>query len=150
MRVELKPPSFYLDTMIITKYLKYLLFFCFTFTLFSCEKDEEIQDRIVGAWELTSETVNGEDQDLTGKNQILLFAQTYVFKRYLVEEEKYRIGGWSIKGGQLNISLDLPAAYYIETLTQIELVTKRIDFNDQGEIQSTLNTYKRVSEALLP
>ena len=133
------------------KYIPFILFFCLTISFFACsEKDDNLSERLVGAWQLTSININNQQQDLSGKNEMILFTETFVFKRYLSDEDKYRIGGWNIKADMLNISLDLPSAYYIEVLNSTELSLKRLDFETDGSLKTTIINYQKVSEDLLP
>lgn len=129
-----------------------LLCLCLCSSLFfSCSDDDEgVETRIVGAWQLSAKAVDGQEQSLTGQNEILLFEATAVFKRYLVDEGKYRIGGWNLKADMLNISVDLPAAYYIESANSSNLVLRRLDFNTDGNMKETITTYQKVSADLLP
>lgn len=139
----------------IKKQLSFFLFVCLMVCSFcSCsEDDDDNQGDIVGAWQLTSKTVDGANVDITGQQQIILFQSSQVFKRYLtdgVDKGKYRIGGWSMSGEALNISLDQPATYYIQQVDATSLSIKRFDFNSGGNLQSTITSYQRVSESLLP
>lgn len=145
----LSTPYYMLITMIKRK-LPFLLFFCFIFSFSSCDKEENMESRVAGAWQLASFSIDEQQQDMTGKNEIILLAENFVFKRYLTDENKYRIGGWSYAGNMLNISVDQPAAYYIESVNDNELSIKRHDFDSNGAIVKTVFNYIKVSEDLLP
>jgi hypothetical protein len=135
----------------INRILHFLLLLPLVFSMSACTDDDQgLSQQIVGAWQLTSVNIDGQQQDLSGNNQIILFESNSVFKRYLTDEAKYRIGGWSIKPDMLNISLDLPAAYYIEQIEHTSLTLKRFDFDVNGNLKTTVFVYKKVSEDLLP
>lgn len=139
----------------IKKQLSLFLFICLIVCSFSScsDDDDDTQDKIVGAWQLTSKTIDGANVNIDGQQQIILFQSTQVFKRYFtdgIDQGKYRIGGWSMSGAALNISLDQPATYYIQQLDAASLSIKRFDFGDDGNLKATISTYQRVSESLLP
>ena len=120
----------------------------------SCsDDDDDNSSNIIGAWQLTSKTVEGTNVDISGQQQIILFQSSQVFKRYFtsgVDQGKYRIGGWNMSGTTLNISVDQPATYYIQQSDATTLSLKRFDFGNDGSLQATISNYQRVSESLLP
>ncbi len=153
VRVVHPPLPYYISTTTMKKInVFFLLFLCFIPLFWGCSDDEDNNNRsgIVGAWQLVSIAIDGQNQDMAADNQIILFQENSVFKRYFSDQGIYRIGGWSIQSEMLNISVDLPAAYYIETLDGNNLALKRYDFDDSGNLQITVSKYKKVSEDLLP
>lgn len=46
----------------------------------------------------------------------------------------------------LNISVDLPAAYYVIKVDEVSLTLKRLDFKSDSSLQTTIKEYKRVDE----
>lgn len=118
----------------------------------ACSDDNDgPEQQIVGAWQLETITVDGIPQPIGAETaQVINLKQSRVFKRYYTERKITKIGGWSYTADMLNISLDMPAAYYVESVSGTELKLRRLDFNDEGKVAITVNTYKRVAESIIP
>jgi hypothetical protein len=129
-----------------------VLFFV-AFLIAACDNEDEVElqkEQIVGAWLLASMTVDGQPANIAGSIDLIQFQSSSVFKRYYMETDKSSVGGWSIEGGMLNISLDLPVAYYIEELTVSALSLKAVEFDAAGSLVTTVKKYDKAENSLLP
>lgn len=134
------------------KYFSFLLFLSFAICFVSCNDDEDsVQDRIVGTWQLQSMQEDGQAVSIVGQNDLVQFQSNSIFLRYNSSATSaVKRGGWSYTGGMLNISLDLPAAYYVLNLNANELKIKRLDFAATGSVKTTEFVYNKVSDDLIP
>lgn len=131
--------------------LTYLLLFCSVMIFFtSCDNDDDTFDRIVGTWQLTSIEVDGQQQDITDVKEILQFKDNSLFVRYIESNGEKIRGGWSYEGDMLNISVDLPAGYYVVNLTGTELILRRLDFSADGSLRTTIIRYTKTSDNMIP
>ncbi len=116
----------------------------------SCDKDDDTSDKIVGTWQLTKMEVDGQQQDISDTTDILQFQSNSLFVRFIVSTSQKIRGGWSYEGDMLNISPDLPAAYYVVSANGSELILKRIDFNTDGSLKTTIISYQKVADEMIP
>ncbi|MFV0469168.1 MAG: lipocalin family protein [Dysgonomonas sp.] len=134
------------------KYFSFLLLLSFAICFVSCNDDEDsVQDRIVGTWQLQSMQEDGQAVSIIGQDDLVQFQSNSIFLRYNSSATSaVKRGGWSYTGGMLNISLDLPAAYYVLNLNANELKIKRLDFATTGLVKTTEFVYNKVSDDLIP
>ena len=128
--------------------LHFILFSLFVF-FFSCENKDEAEDMrqmIVGSWQLISVQIDGTNVDFTAYPDIIQFQANYIFQSYNTTTETKVRGGWSYEGEMLNISVYLPAAFYILKADAQNLSLKRLDFNTEGTLSITIQEYLRKSE----
>lgn len=131
--------------------LSYFLLLSVVMLLFaSCDKDDDTSDKIVGTWQLTTMEVDGQQQDISQTTDILQFQSNSLFVRLIVSTNQKIRGGWSYEGDMLNISPDLPAAYYVVNANGSELILKRIDFNTDGSLKTTIISYQKVADEMIP
>lgn len=116
----------------------------------SCDKDDDTSGKIVGTWQLTKMEVDGQQQDISDTTDILQFQSNSLFVRFIVSTSQKIRGGWSYEGDMLNISPDLPAAYYVVNANGSELILKRIDFNTDGSLKTTIISYQKVADEMIP
>ena len=117
----------------------------------ACNKDNEaddIRDAIVGTWKLTSVTVDGANSD-SSYPDLIQFQENFIFQAYTTETGVKNRGGWSYEGDMLNISIYLPAAFYIMNLDSKNLSLKRYDFKTDGALQTSVQQYQRTSDSEL-
>jgi hypothetical protein len=129
----------------------YLVLFSLPVLLFSCkDKDEteELRNAIVGTWQLSSVQRDGVDVDLTAFPDIIQFQPNYIFLSYATSTQVKVRGGWSYDGDMLNISVYLPAAFYVLKADALSLSLKRLDFNTGGTLTTTIQEYRRTSESI--
>ena len=131
-----------------------LLYFVLLFLpvfFFSCEdkdKADDIQHVIVGSWQLISVQTDGTNADLTAYPDIIQFQSNFIFQSYTTITKTTVRGGWSYENGMLNISVYLPAAFYVIKADGQNLSLKRLDFNTGGTLSTTIQEYRRVSESI--
>lgn len=131
--------------------LSYFLLLSVVMLLFaSCDKDDDTSDKIVGTWQLTKMEVDGQQQDISQTTDILQFQSNSLFVRLIVSTNQKIRGGWSYEGDMLNISPDLPAAYYVVNANGSELILRRIDFNTDGSLKTTIISYQKVADEMIP
>lgn len=128
------------------------LLFAPMFFLIGCSDDEDsVQDLIVGTWQLQSVQENGQDVSITGLDNAMRFQSNSIFIRYnTTTAATPKRGGWSYEGDMLNISLDLPAAYYVINLNSTELRLKKLGFFDNGDLKTTELVYTKVEDSVIP
>jgi hypothetical protein len=116
---------------------------------FSCEdKDEaaDIRNTIVGVWQLSAVQIDGATVDLTAFPDKIQFQSNSIFQSYNTATDIKIRGGWSYEGDMLNISVYLPAAFYVLKADAQNLSLKRLDFNSGGTLSETIQEYRRISD----
>lgn len=118
----------------------------------SCsDDDDQIDKDIVGTWQLTEMSVNGASVAITGLDDVYQYQKNTIFQRYnTTTKAAPKRGGWSYEGDMLNISLDLPSAYYILNISSNKMTLKRLDFDTDGTLKETITVYDRVDDSLIP
>lgn len=114
---------------------------------FSCSKEEDgVEIRILGTWRLTEKVV---DQVPAVLSECEL-ASTLEFQEnslcVLLDgcTSKKTNSGWNYRYDMLNISVQLPAAYYIEKLDGESLVIRRQDITADGNLMVSVLTYLKI------
>ena len=114
---------------------------------FSCSKEEAgVETRIIGIWRLTEKVV---DQVPAALSECEL-ASTLEFQEnnlcVLLDgcTNKITNSGWNYRYDMLNISVQLPAAYYIEKLDGESLVIRRQDITTDGNLMVSVLTYIKI------
>jgi hypothetical protein len=135
-----------------TKYrFLYLLIFCFPILFFACEEKNEadsVRNAIVGKWKLLSVAIDGVEADVTAYPDNIEFQSNAVFQSgHSTTQETVR-GGWSYEGDILNISVYLLAAFYVLKADAQQLLLKRLDFNAEGTLTTTILEYRRTGDEL--
>ena len=102
-----------------------------------------MQHRIAGSWQLSSVQIDGTSADLTAYPDIIQFQPNFIFESYNTATQKQVRGGWSYENGMLNISVYLPAAFYIVKADAQNLSLKRLDFNTGGTLSTTIQEYRK-------
>ena len=116
-------------------------------SLAACSDDNDnIESLLVGSWQLQEMTRNSQPESIGDNAQIIYLQANKVFKRYYTQTSKTRIGGWSYNGEMLNISLDLPKAYYVDAVDNVKLVLTSLEFDETGNVITTRTTYEKVAE----
>jgi len=128
------------------KKIVYLLFVGFIGLSTGCEQEVDICDSIVGTWELQRLIIDEQEVSLVEKKQWIAFQANSIYLSYQSETNIQNRGGWSFSGQMLNISVDLPAAYYVIKVDEVSLTLKRLDFKSDSSLQTTIKEYKRVDE----
>jgi hypothetical protein len=132
----------------------YTLAACLFLSFLSCadDKDEaaEIQKEIAGTWQLISVTADGADADISSYPDFIRFQANSIFLSYREATEVKERGGWSYTGEMLNISLYLPAAYYPLKIDAQNLSLKRLDFNTEGALSTSILEYRRTDDSKIP
>jgi hypothetical protein len=105
---------------------------------------EDLKNAIVGSWQLSSVQINGTDVDLTAYPDIIQFQANYIFESKNSTNNETVRGGWSYEGDMLNISVYLPAAFYIVKVDSQNLILKRLDFNSSGLLIETILNYRKL------
>lgn len=135
-------------------FLRLLIAFTLGCFLSACEKEDTTSDQIktslVGTWKLTSVQINEVEQDLTAYPDYIQFRSNQIFITYDSSTDVITRGGWSYKGDMLNISFDLPAAYYILSVNNLNLNLKRYDFNADGKLDTGIMKHTRVDDSMVP
>lgn len=135
----------------IRKKISYaLLVCCLGILVTSCKDEDKTSDLIVGTWKLTAVQVDGNSEDISTKADLIQFQANSIFQSYNSSAGVKTRGGWSYEGNMLNISLDLPAAYYIESVNSTSLELKRYDIKEEGGLQTTLLFYEKANDDLIP
>lgn len=135
----------------IRNFFSYMLWLC-CLGLFatSCEQKENLAEKLAGTWQLTILRVNGQSEDISTKTGLIQFQVNSVFQSYNLSTGEKNRGGWSFTGNMLNISLDLPAAYYVQLVDAEMMTLKRLDFDDDGSLKTTELDYVKVDDNLFP
>ena len=131
-------------------YFSYSVVLSVFLMIFSCSKDNDaknMREDIVGTWKLTSVTVNGSNADTSTYFDIIQFQSNSIFQEYNTSTSSKNRGGWSYEGDMLNISLYLPAAFYITSINNKNLTLQRYDFNNDGSIRTTIQQYQRTTDS---
>jgi hypothetical protein len=136
-----------------TKYrFLYLLIFCFPVLFFACEEKNEadsVRNAIVGKWKLLSVAIDGVEADVTVYPDSIEFQSNAIFRSVRSTTQETVRGSWSYEGDMLNISVYLPAAFYVLKADAQQLLLKRLDFNSEGSLATTIQEYRRV-EGFIP
>jgi hypothetical protein len=121
---------------------------------FSCSENtneaEEIQTNLTGTWQLMSVQINGADADAASYPEFIRLQENYIYLSYNATTGELTRGGWSYEGNMLNISTDLPAAYYVQIADGTGLSLKRQDFNADGKLSTTIRNYQRTDDLQIP
>ena len=139
--------------MLKKKYFFFIVVLPLIFSIASCDKEDkadEVRKAIVGTWELISVTVDGQALDadeLLSYPSLVQFQSNSIFQVYNQSTGKKTRGGWSYEGDMLNISLYLPAAFYIMDVNSVNLNLKRYDFNEDSSLRNTFLRYQRVDDS---
>jgi len=118
--------------------------------VFSCSKDdaaENMRNDIVGTWKLTSVSIDGSNADISTFPDLIQFQEKFIFQEYRSSTSTKTRGGWSYEGDMLNISIYLPAAFYVVSITNQNLTLKRYDFNTDGSLRTTIQQYQRTADS---
>jgi hypothetical protein len=119
----------------------------------SCENKDEAEDirtNLAGTWQLASVRIDGLAVDTGAYPEFIRLQENRIFLSYDAATELLIRGGWSYEGNMLNISTDLPAAYYIEQADGKTLSLKRLDFNADGKLSTTVRDYRRTDDSQIP
>ncbi len=116
---------------------------------FACDKDDEagVEDLLPGIWMLSEKVIDGQAVTLSDceKQSTIEFFSHNICVLYDACEDTSVNSGWSYTYEMLNISVHLPAAYYVEHIDNSSLRISRYDITDEGGLQSTLFSYNRQS-----
>lgn len=118
-----------------------------TAAMFSCTKEEAgIEDQITGKWKLTEKTVGEVPVVLSDceKLNTIEFQLNNFCLIYDGCKEDTTNSGWNYKYEMLNISVQLPAAYYIDQLDEALLKIRRKDISPTGELLVTVLSYSKI------
>jgi hypothetical protein len=103
-----------------------------------------MRNAIVGSWQLSSVQIDGTNADLTAYPNTVQFKANYIFESKNSADSETVRGGWSYEGNMLNISVYLPAAFYIVKVDSQNLILKRLDFNSSGLLIETILNYRKL------
>jgi hypothetical protein len=121
--------------------------------LSSCKENDEpgdIVNSLVGTWQLIEIRIDGNNAEVEDSPEYIRFQANRIYLSYIESSQTLIRGGWSYENGMLNISVDLPAAYYVENVDGKILTLKRQDFNANGEISVTVKEYRRTEDSKIP
>jgi hypothetical protein len=124
-----------------------LLLFLPIFFFILDDKADDMRNAIVGTWKLTSVTVDGANMDISTYPNLIQFQANTIFQAYNSSTSVKNRGGWSYEGEMLNISLYLPAAFYIMNIDAKNLTLKRYDFNTDGSLRTTIQQYQLTNDS---
>ncbi len=131
----------------ISPVFKFLPVFLILMAFSGCAKedDDTTEIQLLGLWELDSKTVNGTSVSLSDceKQSSINLQEFNLCVLYDGCTETSQNSGWSYNHEMLNIALHLPAAYYIDELTDQNLVISRQDITDQGQLEVTVLSYSK-------
>lgn len=117
-----------------------------TFAALSCAREVAgTEDLLVGKWILAERTVDNV-RDSLSECQLLSGIEFKADNICILVDActtKSVNSGWSYRYGMLNVSYDLPAAYYIEQLDGSSLRLRRNDITAAGLLQVTVITYSK-------
>jgi hypothetical protein len=135
------------------KHLFLYLFLCCLLPLsFSCEDKDEadnLRNAIIGTWQLTSVQINGVSAEPSAyPDDIIQFQPNYIFQSYNTTTEETTRGEWSYEDEMLNISIYLPVAFYVLEANAQNLSLKRLDFNSEGTLTTTIQEYRKINDEL--
>lgn len=126
---------------------KIVPFLLIVFSLAGCtkEEDDNTETRLMGLWVLNSKTVDGASVSLSDceKQSSIDLQEFNICILYDGCADSSQNSGWSYNHEMLNIALHLPAAYFIDELTDQNLVISRQDISDQGQLQVTVHSYSK-------
>jgi hypothetical protein len=111
---------------------------------------EDIRASLVGTWQLTAVEIDDQATDITSSPAFVRFQSNQIYLSYDATANVVTHGGWSYEGNMLNISVDLPAAYYVLHADAATLSLKRYDFNADGNLRITIRKYQRTDDAKIP
>jgi hypothetical protein len=126
---------------------------CLFLSFLSCEDENEadnIKNAIAGTWQLTSVKIDGTEAATSSFPDVIQFQPNFIFQSYNTSTQIKVRGGWSYEGDMLNISVDLPASYYVLNANAQNLSLKRLDFNTGGDISTTILEYRNTSDLEIP
>ncbi|TSA37630.1 MAG: hypothetical protein D4R64_05395 [Porphyromonadaceae bacterium] len=126
--------------------LKVLTLCILTLVAFSCNKEDPgIADQLIGKWTLTDKTVGNDPVILSDceKRSTIEFQVNNFCLLYDACTGDTTNSGWNYKYEMLNISVHLPAAYYIEQLDNTDLKVRRNDISPSGDLQVTVLSYSK-------
>jgi len=116
----------------------------------ACKKNNEADDMrnaVVGTWKLSSLTVDGTSVDSSSYPDLIQFQSGSIFQAYNSSSNIKIRGEWSYEGEMLNITSYLPAAFYIMNVDGQNLTLKRLDFNTNGSLRTTIQQYQRTADS---
>jgi hypothetical protein len=120
---------------------KVLTFCALVLLPLSCKKESaSTEDLILGKWTLTEKTVDQVPvilSDCEKLNTIEFRLNNFCLLYDGCAADSVN-SGWDYKYGMLNISKQLPAAYYIEQLDGTSLKIRRNDIAAEGNLQVTV------------
>ncbi|MDR2086532.1 MAG: hypothetical protein LBP72_05095 [Dysgonamonadaceae bacterium] len=121
---------------------------------FSCCEDkdeaEDIQTKLTGTWQLTSVQIDGAEVGVASFPGWIRLQENRIYLSYDATTNTLIRGGWSYEGSMLNISTDLPAAYYVLLADGTSLSLKRQDFSTDGKLSVTVRHYRRTGDSQIP
>ncbi|MDR1682268.1 MAG: lipocalin family protein [Candidatus Symbiothrix sp.] len=120
------------------------------FGFYACEEKNEaaeIESKLAGTWQLSSAIIDGIETDISVYPDFIRFQTNKIFLSYNSTFNELIRGGWSYEGAMLNISTDLPAAYYVLRVDENYLSLKRNDFNTDGGLIATVRNYQRTEDS---
>lgn len=127
---------------------------CCLLSFSSCNDEDEadsIRTAIAGTWQLSSVVVDGNNlSDLSAYPEFVQFQSNSIFQTYDKLTDVKERGGWSYENDMLNISIYLPAAYYVLKVDAQYLSLKRFDFNVEGALSTTIQEYERSVDSEIP
>jgi len=130
---------------VINKVFK-LNFIVFVVVFFAACKEEKIltDTNFLGKWKLTKMEVDGNVKSLTTNemDSTLSFNQIGIMELSGYSNIQKR-SGWNYSNGMLNISIHLPASYYVQEITEADMVLKRLDFVNGNSISTTVTHFQR-------
>jgi len=132
------------------KYFFYIIVLSLLIPVIACDKnnkDDDMRNAIVGTWKLQSITIDGTTTDTSAYPDVIQFQSNFIFQAYNTTSKVKNRGGWSYEGDMLNISLYLPAAFYIVNIDSKNLTIKRYDFKPDGSLKSTVQQYQRTNDS---
>ena len=134
-------------------FLGAVILFLSIVSLSSCKEEDEtdaVVSSLVGTWQLAQVRIDGSSADISDYPGYIRLQTNQIYLSYNESNQTLVRGGWSYENGMLNISVDLPAAYYVEKVDGQNLALKRQDFNTNGEISITVKEYRRTEDSKIP
>jgi hypothetical protein len=121
-------------------------FLCGFFVLvsISCAKEESgIGDQLIGHWKLTAKSIDNLPVSLSACEQQngIIFQENNICLLIDGCTGDTANSGWNYKDEMLNISIHLPAAYYVDQVDEATLKIRRKDISPEGNLQVTLLSY---------
>lgn len=131
--------------------IKYFLFLLISLCSGSCHEEDETEKLLCKTWQQVFQTTNDQETENEFITQTYMqIASNGILQIYNPEQSKTERSGWSYSGGMFNIAIKLPTAFYIEKITQEELILKYYDFSEKGDIETTITGWKAVDSSEFP